>query len=139
MGMIAASEAAHAVCTLSTTPIVFGTYDVLNPAPQDTSGNLVYRCGRRDRDIRISFDRGGAPSFAARRMVNGSNRLFYNLFLDPARTVVWGDGTGGTGVYFIRNPPNNRDIIVPIYGRIPALQDINVGTYTNTIIVTLDF
>jgi len=134
------SSPADAICSMSTTSIVFGAYDVLSAAPHDTTGSLIYRCANRDHNIMISLDRGGAPAFAARRMLNGSQQLFYNLYLDAARTVTWGDGTGGTQAYLLRNPqPNNRDIIVPIYGRIPARQDVGVGVYSNTITATLNY
>ena len=138
--MVAAFGPADAVCSISATSIVFGTYDVLNPAPLDTNGSLIYRCEGRDHNIIISLDRGGSPSFATRRMLSGSNQLLYNLFLNAARTVIWGDGTGGTQFLFVRNPqPNNQDISVPIYGRIPALQDVKVGNYANTITATINF
>ena len=88
----------------------------------------------------ITLDRGGAQSFQARRMVKGSEPLFYNLYLDAARTVIWGDGSAGTQAFFARNPlGNNQDITVPLYGRIPARQDRSIGAYSDTIIVTLSF
>jgi spore coat protein U-like protein len=120
--------------------MVFGTYDVLLTTPLDTAGSIVYRCTQRDHNIMITLDRGGAGSFADRRMVKGSELLLYNLYLDAARTVIWGDGTGGTQALFVRNPQgNNQDIAVPIFGRIPARQDRGIGTYTDTIIITLNF
>jgi spore coat protein U-like protein len=72
-------------------------------------------------------------------MVNGTDRLFYNLYRDAARTTIWGDGTNGTQSYFIGNPANNQDISVAIFGRIPASQNVKVGAYTDTITVTLSF
>ena len=138
--VVAAYGQADAVCSISATPIVFGTYDVLNKTPTDTTGAIIYRCQGRDQNITITLDRGGAPSFATRLMLSGSNQLLYNLFMDAARTVIWGDGTGGTQLLFVRNPqPNNQNINVPVYGRIPALQDVRVGNYTNTIIATINF
>ena len=133
-------SAVEAACSLSSTSIVFGIYDVLVAAPLDTVGSVVYQCAQNDHNIMITLDTGGAASFATRRMVKGSEQLRYNLYLDAARTVVWGDGTGGTQGLFVHNPQrNNQDIIVPIFGRIPALQDRGVGTYTDTIIVTVNF
>ena len=72
-------------------------------------------------------------------MLNGSEALNYNLYLDTARTIIWGDGTAGTQTYFIKNPPNNQDVAVPVYGRIPTGQSVSKGTYTSTITVTLNF
>ena len=130
----------EAACSLSSTSMVFGTYDVLVATPLDTTGSVVYRCTQRDHNIMITLDRGGAASFATRRMVKGSDQLLYNIYLDAARTVIWGDGSGGTQAFFTRNPQgNNQDLTVPIFGRVPARQDLGVGAYTDTIIVTLNF
>lgn len=35
-------------------------------------------------------------SFSSRYMLSGANRLYYNMYTDAARTVVWGDGTAGS-------------------------------------------
>lgn len=130
----------EAACSLSSTSMVFGTYDVLVTTPLDTAGSIVYRCTQRDHNIMITLDRGGGATFATRRMVKGFEQLLYNLYLDAARTVIWGDGTGGTQAFFIGNPQaNNQDLTVPIFGRIPARQDRGIGSYTDTIIVTLNF
>jgi len=138
--MVAALGRADAVCSISSTSIVFGNYDTASPVPLDSVGNIVYRCGNQDHDITISLDRGGAPSFSQRRMLKGTEPLFYNLYLDAARTIIWGDGTGGTQAYFIHNPQgNNQNIIIPVFGRIPGSQNVSVGSYGNTIVVTLNF
>lgn len=134
------SGSVEAACSLTSTSMVFGTYDVLNGTPLDTSGSVVYRCSQRDHGIMITLDRGGATSYTARRMVKGSEQLFYNLYMDAGRTVIWGDGSGGTQAYFVHNPQgNNQDLTVPIFGRIPAGQDRAIGAYSDTIIVTLNY
>src|SRR5262245_8348051 len=120
----------EAACSLASTSMVFGTYDVMVTTPLDTTGNIVFRCTQRDHNIQITVSRGSAPSFAARLMVNNSEQLIYNLYLDAARTIIWGDGSGGSQAFFARNPQgNNQDIIVPLYGRIPARQDRGTGAY----------
>jgi len=72
-------------------------------------------------------------------MLKGSEALNYNLYLDAARTIIWGDGTAGTQTYFIKNPTNNQDVTVPVYGRVPTGQSVSKGTYSNTITVTINF
>ncbi|MBK5297737.1 MAG: spore coat protein U domain-containing protein [Vicinamibacteria bacterium] len=52
---------------------------------------------------------------------------------------MWGDGTGGTTTYFENNPPNNKDVVLTVYGRITAGQDVGVGSYTDTVVVTLEY
>ena len=61
--MVGLSFPALAVCSLSSTSISFGTYDVFSTSPLDTNGSIVYRCGNADNNISISLDRGGASSF----------------------------------------------------------------------------
>jgi|RhiMetdeSRZDD1v2_1073273.scaffolds.fasta_scaffold267491_2 spore coat protein U-like protein len=132
--------AAHGACSLTSTSIGFGNYDIFSPSPLDTLGQIIFRCGNNDHNVSISLDKGGAPTFNPRRMLNGTIILNYNLYLDAARTVIWGDSSSGTQNFFVRNPqPNNRDISVPIYGRIPAGQAASVGNYSNTVTVTINF
>jgi spore coat protein U domain-containing protein, fimbrial subunit CupE1/2/3/6 len=131
---------AQAACSLTSTSIVFGNYDIFSPSPLDTLGQIIFRCGNNDHNVSISLDRGGEATFNPRRMLNGTSSINYNLYLDAARTIIWGDGTNGTQNFFVRNPqPNNRDISVPIYGRIPAGQGPSVGNYSNTLTVTINF
>jgi spore coat protein U-like protein len=127
-----------AACTISTTSVSFGAYDVFNAAPRDSTGNVVFNCNRRD-PITIVLDRGGAPSFNPRRMLKGSEPLNYNLYLNAARTIIWGDGSGGTQVYSDARPRRNQNVIVTIFSRIPAGQDVSSGSYTNTITATINF
>ncbi len=137
-GLLAADPAA-AACTVSATPVAFGTYDVFATTPVDSTGSVTYRCQARDRNITITLDAGGGGSFSARRMSGAGDTLRYNLYLDAARTTVFGDGTGGTALYRDQNPPNNRDVTVPIYGRIPAGQDVGAGLYSDVVTVTINF
>src|SRR6516165_1746097 len=130
---------AHATCSLTSTTILFGSYDIFNSAPLDTLGQIIFRCGNNDHNVSISLDKGGAPTFDPRRMLNGASTLNYNLYLDAARTTIWGDGTGGTQNFFVRNPTNNQDVSIPLYGRIPAGQSTSAGNYSNTLTVTINF
>ena len=130
----------EAVCTISSTSVAFGTYDPFNAAPLNTAGQIVYMCGNRDHNVSISLSRGSAPSFQPRLMQNGNSSLQYNLYLDPAQTIIWGDGSGGTQTYFIKNPQgNNQELSVPIYGSIPPGQNVTVGNYSDTLTLTIDF
>lgn len=131
---------ARAACSLGGAAVAFGTYDALSPLPFDTIGSLVFQCNQKDHNVMITLSHGSGSSFATRRMISGSQQLIYNLYRDTGRTIIWGDGSGGSQAYLINNPqPNNRDIIVPIFGRIPPGQNVAVGTYSDTITITLSF
>ena len=53
--------------------------------------------------------------------------------------MIWGNGTGGTSFYATANIPNNRDVSVPVYARVPAGQDVRAGSYADNVSVTVNF
>jgi len=118
-------------------------------APLDTQGRVSYRCSNRGGNdagrgakgkwvVDISISRGQAGSYQ-RHLQGPRDRLLYNVYADPQRQVVWGDGTGGTRVVSEHAKPNNKEVVIPVYGRIPAGQDVRAGRYTDSLIVTIDF
>jgi spore coat protein U-like protein len=129
----------EAACTVTATSVAFGTYDVFQAVPSDSTGSITFRCNNSDKDIRITISAGSSGTFADRALQQGAETLAYNLFSDAARTVIWGDGTGGTWTYFNHNPQNNRDIVLTVYGRLPGAQDVAVGNYVDTVAVTLEY
>jgi spore coat protein U-like protein len=130
---------ADAACSFTATGVSFGIYDVFSPAPNDSTGAITFRCDPPDRNITISIDGGANGTVAGRQLRNGTELLSYDLYLDAARSTIWGDGTSGTSNYFIKNPAPNRDSNVTIHGRIPAGQDVGVGTYADTVVVVINF
>lgn len=129
---------AAATCTISTVSgVAFGAYDVSSPTPLDSVGLLRLDCNGAAKTVTVDLSRGNGPAYDSRFMRNGTAQLNYNLFIDAARTTIWGDGTGGTLHFGVFNPPNVIDLT--IYGRIPALQDLPIGAYTDTIVVTTNF
>lgn len=133
------ASGAEGACTLSVTSVAFGTYDVFQTSPTDSTGTITYRCGNSDKDIRITISDGSSGSMAERTLRNGSEALGYNLFATAGFGQVWGDGTGGTWTYFEHNPPNTTNVVLTVYGRIPSGQDVGVGTYSDTVVVTLEY
>ena len=134
-----AGPADAAKCTIATTPVVFGTYNVFTIAPTDSTGTVVYNCNGGAKNVWITISRGTSSTFNPREMAKGVERLGYNLYRDAPRSTVWGDFTGGTSVHLDPNPPNDNDINVTVYGRIPAGQDISAGAYADTVTVEINF
>jgi spore coat protein U-like protein len=89
--------------------------------------------------ILIELSAGGAASFSPRAMAGAGSSLSYNLYLNAARTTIWGDGTGGTSRYGPVTPVSGVGVTVPVYGRAPAGQNVPIGTYADTIVVTVLF
>jgi spore coat protein U-like protein len=140
MALLVSAPSAEAACSVSASGVAFGLYDVFQIAPTDSTGAVTFRCTQRDKNIRISISQGASPTFTPRRLTKPDDQLDYNLFLDAARTMIWGDGSGGTQTYFDRNPQgNNVDIVLTVFGRLPPGQDVSVGDYSDTVVVTIDF
>lgn len=125
-------------CVVSVTPVRFGTYNPLLPGDIRTTGIVTYNC-TESRPIAISITRGDGTS-DSRTMGRGSNILSYNLYLDAAGSVVWGDGSGGSQVYRDPAPPPDVNVSVPIYGRAGARQrQAKVGQVDDTLVVTISY
>lgn len=138
LGAPAAARAQQGCSISSTGALAFGAYDPFATTPLDSTSQVVYRCTPAPR-IRISLDAGGSGSFAARELRRGADVLRYNLYLDAARTVVWGDGTGGSATgpqVTVRGAGGT--VTAYVFGRIPAGQDPVPGTYADTVRVTFD-
>jgi spore coat protein U-like protein len=128
-------------CTISVTPVVFGTYTPASGTPLDGTGGVRLDCRHNDSPV-VSFGTGGSSSSAARRMANGTSYLQYNLYSTAARVGVLGNGTGGTVTIV---PPITQSVGLRriresvVYGRIPAGQNVRAGSYTDTLFVTVTF
>jgi spore coat protein U-like protein len=136
-------------CSLTAVGVAFGAYNPFAAGDLDSTGNVHLTCSGVaavliDYKVTLGSGTGSAGSFAPRRMSSGSNRLNYNLYMDAARTVVWGDGTGATSNFVgsftgaVIGNAGERDFT--IYGRIPAGQITAVpGSYTDTVTVRVDY
>ena len=87
----------------------------------------------------MALNKGGSSTFNPRRMTKGSEPVNYNLYLDASKSTIWGDGTGNTSFYSNPRTPVNQNVTVTIFGSIPARQNASVGSYTDSISVTINF
>ena len=126
-------------CTISTTSVSFGTYNVFSGSALNSTGTVTYRCNAAAANITISLSKGLSSTYSPRLMSKGAEVLGYNLFTNAARTTIWGDGTSGTAVYSRANPPNNNDVNVTIYGQVPPGQDVSAGNFGDTVSATINF
>ena len=132
-------------CTVSSTPLSFGSYHPISGAQKTTSGDISVQCSTASivsimSSYTISLSAGGSSNYADRRMNDGSNDLSYNIYTDSSHANIWGDGTGGTSVVsdsynLIRLFPQVRNY--PDYGLLPASQNVIPGTYSDSIIATV--
>jgi spore coat protein U-like protein len=131
-----ASNARAACFILASAGPSFGTYDPIAGRAVDAAGSISYLCTPQKPAVWLST--GSSGTYSARTLRSGANVLRYNLYLDAARTIVWGDGSAGTSVDVANPAPINLKTL-PVYGRIPPGQDAAAGTYSDTIVVTFAF
>jgi spore coat protein U-like protein len=138
--VLAGTRPARAAWSVSTSSGVnFGSYDVFSASPVGSTGQFTWWCAPLTfPDVRNTLTKGASPTYAARTMVNGSNTLLYNLYLDSARTIVWGDESDGTEAYCPQYSGLGQ-INVCIDGRVPASQDAAAGSYLDTVTLVINF
>ncbi len=130
--LLSIAAPAAADCTASTQAVSFGAYDTLSNAALDGVGNVHVNCAAA---LPFTVKLGpGNGMIDARHMLNGTEQLGYNLYTDATRLFVWGDGLTGSSV-----TSTGTSVDLPVYGRIPALQNVRVGTYIDTLVVTVTF
>jgi spore coat protein U-like protein len=136
--ILLSSRVDAASCTISTTPVSFGVYDVFSGTATDSTGTITFKC-TGNASVTINLNKGTSTTFTPRVLTSGSNTINYNLFTDASRGTIWGDATGGTSNYVNANPANNQNIVVTVYGRITSGQDVSAGSYSDTITATINF
>ena len=128
------AQQGHA-CTLNVTGVNFGSYDVFSNTPLDSTGNIDVNCPSGV-GYSMALTAGGG-THTQRVMGSGAHRLNYNLYIAANRAVVWGDATSGTVT--VNGTGIGVNVNHGVYGRIPALQNVHPGSYSDTIIVELNF
>jgi spore coat protein U-like protein len=122
-------------CTVTTSGLNFGNYNIFNTANIDITGIITVNCTNKA-PYTLSLSTGSG-SFASRSMKNGTNILSYNLFLDSTRLTIWGDGSSGTST--VSGTGTGANAAATVYGRIPARQNARVGSYSDVITVTVTY
>ena len=125
--------------------VAFGPYDTLSASPVDTTLDLSVSCTRNGGPQRVSVMvslglGSNSTSINARRMLGASgDYLAYGLFRDVSRSSTWGFTPGVDTVSQTLSVPNKgaASVTFNVFGRIPALQDVSAGSYSDQVQVTL--
>lgn len=140
---VACTPNLHATCAVSASPVSFGVY--FPGSVSEVTGNVQVTCsltGGTPVSYNISLSTGDSGSYAQRQMRTLEHKINYNLYFNAAHTTVWGDGTAGTVTASDSYPLGLLEIVsrnYAIYGRIPAAQNPVAGTYSDTIVVTVNY
>ncbi len=138
--LCASANAAN--CTVSSDGVSFGNYNALSYRIGVTAGRVTVLCSGTQTEhvsYAVSLTRTAARA-EDHTLRSAGHALRYGLFLNAARTELWGDGTGGTSEIkdsmTLTNGHGSQDYA--IYGRMPSRQnDATEGSYLDTVVMTL--
>ena len=126
---LGSSATVAATCSISSvTALDFGTYDPTSgTADDDGTGDLNFSCTKGTAwDVYIT---GG------RTMTDGTDTLNFEIYEEAGRTTVFQNASGtNTGT-----AADNTTITQNLFGRIAASQDVQVGSYSGSVTVTVEY
>lgn len=126
-------------CTINNPSLVFGSFNALIDSHVDSTTRMTVSCDASS-TYSLTLSQGNSGVYSSRFMKSGSDQLYYNIYLDPAYSQIWGDGTGGShNLTDAINATASKDYSV--YGRIPISiqRNAKVGSYSDSIIMTLTY
>ena len=127
-------------CTITTAPLSFGSYDPVvahASANLDGTGTVIVACTKGTAPT-IGLGLGSNASGSVRRMADGaSNYLSYELYQETGRTTVWTNT--GAGLLSPVAAPSKAARNFTVYGRVPSNQDVPAGSYSDTVVATVNF
>jgi spore coat protein U-like protein len=143
-----ATPATHAVttCVGSNAAISLGTYLGDDSMPVDSMGSFTLTCTRDGGAPAVAVTMGigasastGGISRRGMRRSGGTDVLVYNIYRDAARVSVWGQTAGVDTVTQSVNVPNKgiASVTFTMFGRIEPLQNVRVGTYTDSLVISI--
>lgn len=137
------SASVSAVCTISAAPMSFGAYD---PIVANASSALTAQS-----DITVQCTDGAAASIVLglgqnsdagtdddpkRRMSDGGTELLsYGLFSDAGHSVIWGNSSNSD----VEHTGTGAAAQLSVFGSIPGGQNVKAGSYSDTVLATINF
>ena len=141
------SASANCIGLYSIVPVNFGTYNPSSGNNLTSTGNIninnftncINLLQPTATNFTIKFSTGLSGNYSSRKMTNPlfpTIPLQYNLYTSVNNATIWGNGTGGSGTV---SQTGTSNINIPIYGVVPARQNASIGSYSDSITVTIEF
>lgn len=84
--------------------------------------------------IKLLPGQSGNP--AQRYLTNGKDKLYYNLFLNSGRNIIWGDGSNGSSYYKSVTAFRLKPII---FSSVFKNQNVSPGFYSDNVSFEISF
>lgn len=114
----------------------------INVASSQNAGSIIIQCSGTP-SLSLALNSGANTSgniASGRRLLNSSTGeyLFYQIFQDSARSVVWGNGSNGGSAQVITANSTLQQVI--LYAQLFASSTLpTAGNYTDTLLVTITY
>lgn len=124
----------RATCQVQTAaPAVTVDWDVYTAGSETASTNVVVRCSKNAVvQVAASAGAGGAAGGFARSVALGADRIGYKLSL----TAGGAELSGTAAAAGFTSTGKNVDISIPIHVTLDTAVDPNVGSYSDTVVLT---
>lgn len=138
---LVATPAWPAACRVTVTPLTFGSYDIFWMTAKAATAQVTVICSNKVTDpatVQLTLSPGSSGNFGQRAMPgsSGGSPLYYNVYTTAGLSAVIGDGTGGSTAPTAL-VDKTAPWVVTLYGSIPPLQSVLVGTYSDSLIATI--
>jgi spore coat protein U-like protein len=123
------------MCSAMASGLNFGTYRATG-GPVAFTGTIHVLCHGGNATFTVALTAGSSGNVAMRQMqVSNGTALRYQLYLDPARTQVWGDGAAGR----IAGPITGTSVQLTVYGLLFGGQHVPAGRANDTVQAILNY
>jgi spore coat protein U-like protein len=123
-------------CTVTNGTVAFGNYSPVDSANVDQTGTFTVAC-TKGTGATVGLATGNNSLAGARRMTNGVEFLTYELYKEAARTNVWANAL--TGLVTLLPAASNAPQTLTVYGRIAPGQNVAIGSYTDSVSITVTY
>lgn len=131
---VTATVAANCKFVGTSQNLSFGGYDPQATSPLESSATFQLSCVSGT-NVSIAFGNGQYASGPQRRMFDGQNKYMnYDLYQDASRSTAW-NSTNTVNYSAASSSPQT----LTVYGRVPAGQNVNTGSYSDTVTITATF
>jgi len=144
-----AGTAHGATCTVANSTLAFGSYNPVSGSTTLANATITVTCQAViSNSIAVPFmlllSAGASGSVTNRQMTGGTTNLPYNIYTSASYSTVWDNTTGVSGTCTITGllglpllESGSASVIA--YGRILALQPVSTGSYTDSLVITVNF
>ena len=151
-GTLTAQVAVDTFCTVATTALAFGAYDPIvanttSDLNNGTTASVAITCVKGS-SATIALGNGlnfGSGTRNMQHATHPTSLLAYRLYqpssLSPGAGCTFPGATtwDGTSILTPAPAPDKNSRTFNVCGTVPAGQDVEVGTYSDTIVVTVNF